>query len=233
LRSNHLIERHASSPPAFRAEEGNCCGPASGFEGRPGGSNVLSRFLPVLLMVGMTIGCEESLPPRIQPEQFLAATLGVRDTVVTIDGGVATSGSGAFFLGLTNLYEDVLDGPARVVGRVEVWFRDNPSQRTTVVAGVLDVLNSGIIVGNTATLRVDSTMRMFKQWSHKTDSNIPFWEFVRMSPMVTPGGVPYCQSEPVHMVARASIQLFEHTAPELTGEIHFVLVYKVFGIQCL
>lgn len=196
-------------------------------------STALSGFLPVLLLVVVISGCEESLPPRIQPEQFLASTISVRDTVVTIDDGVATTGGGAFFLGLTNLYEDVLDGQARVVGRVDVWLRDNPSRRATVVAGVSDILNPGIVVGNTATLRVDSTMKMFKQWSHRTDANVPFWEFVRMSPMLTPGGIPYCQSDPVHMVARASIQLFEHTAPEFTREIHFSLVYKVFGIQCL
>jgi hypothetical protein len=192
----------------------------------------------ILGIISATLAsCDETLPPRNDPENFLAASLGVMGNVVTMyamsSDTVAPQSDGGFTLGLKNLHDEVLQGKAHVEGRIEVWVKDNPLHRAAVIADVRDLITAGVVVGDTATLGVDSTARFIRQWSRRTTERNFFWEYVRLSPKVTSNGVPYCESDSIHFVARATIHLFENTPPQKTPEIQFVLVYKIFGIQCI
>ncbi len=179
----------------------------------------------------MVFSCEETLPPREKPKDFLVATIALNPGPVVIQDGTGAAREGSFVLELKNLFDEVLQDSALVRGTIEIWLKNNPSQRRLIICTEGDVSNNVVRFG-LATLGVDSSARLTKAWNHKTDEGIPFWSFGRLSPRISHGGVPYCESDPLQFVASATVQLFKNVQPERTQQIEFSLTYWVFGIQC-
>jgi hypothetical protein len=193
--------------------------------------NRLTHLLPLVLCL-FSWRCEESLPPREEPRDFLRATIEALPGPVVIQDSVAARTDGGFYIELKNLFDEVLQDSALVQARIEIWLKDNPAQRGLAIADERNLVNGRIVSLGLTTLDVDSAAKFIMQWNHRTNEGIPFWSLVPLHQRFTPLGIPYCESDPMRFVAQASVQVFKHVQAQKTSEIEFSLVYQVFGIQC-
>ena len=191
----------------------------------------LARVFPLVFTL-FSWHCEESLPPREEPRDFLTATISSLPGAVVIRDSIAQQTSGGFYLELKNVFDEVLQDSACVRAEIEVWLRDQPERRGVATCNETNLINGRIIASGITTLDVDSAAKFIKQWSHRTDDGVPFWSFSRLHQRFTPLGIPYCESDSLSFVARGSVQVFKHVQPQRTAEISFSLVYQVFGIEC-
>jgi len=185
----------------------------------------------VFLVCFLVSSCEETLPPREEPRNFLVATIGLNPGPVVIQDSTGSAREGSFVLELKNLFDEVLQDSALVQGTIEIWLKKDPSQRRLITCTEGDLSNNVVRFG-LATLGVDSSAKLTKAWNHKTNEGVPFWSFGSLSPRISHGGVPYCESDSLQFVARATIQLFRNVQPVPTQQIEFSLTYWVFGIVC-
>lgn len=174
------------------------------------------------------VACDESLPPRIEPEQFLIPSLSVENGPVILDGGVVVGPGGSLRAALRNTYNEVLQSEARAEVVFEVRLAQRPEKKATVVFGAGNIVTDRVIIGSLATLGVDSSVVFFGQWSHATDDGEFFHRFVNSETLVDSRGRPYRRSEPVEFLADASIQLFRGVPAERIKNIRFSLVYHVY-----
>lgn len=176
-------------------------------------------------------GCDESLPPREEPQQFLeTSALGVSGTM-SYRAGNLDGGGGSFIINVKNIYSEVLQDTERVRGDIEIWMRDMPEKRAAVQALKRDLTNPGLVFGNLLTLGPDTTATMLKRWEHRLTSGIDsgrfFWEFVD-STLKFVHGEPYYESDPVHFVASARVQAFKHVQAVEVRRLEFTVVYLRF-----
>ncbi len=189
------------------------------------------RSVPTLLSCLMMLvfsTCEESLPPRNPPQDYLQTTLTASSSAVEVRDSTVTGLGGAIVVGVKNIYVEVLQDSEYARVDLDVWMRDIPAQRAHVVATRRELTNSGLISRGLLTLRPNETATFLKQWSHRTIQSRWFWEFVRLTPKVTPGGERYLESDTVFFVAEGKVQLFKATAPERLPRIMFWTFYRIF-----
>ena len=110
----------------------------------------------------MISSCDETLPPREEPRDFLVATIGLNPGPVVIRDTAGGASEGSFVLELKNLFDEVLQDSALVRGTIEVWLKNNPAQRRLIVCTEGD-LSSNVVRFGLATLGVDSTAKLTKE----------------------------------------------------------------------
>jgi len=187
----------------------------------------------ILLIILVPWGCDESLPPRNDPVQVLQTSFRVlyQGTVVMRDS-LPLGLMGAFSSSVKNVYYEVLQDTERVRLDVEVWLKDQPAARATIHATSDDLVNNRLVRGYFLTLGIDTAAVVQKQWTHRTDAGIPFWNYATMFPDETGGGEPYCVTTPLTFAGRATVQAFKNVQPVKVPEFEFTLIYRVFGITC-
>jgi hypothetical protein len=179
-------------------------------------------------------GCDESLPPRNDPVQVLQTSIRVLyPGTVVIRDSLPLGLMGAFSSSVKNVYNEVLQDTERVRTDVEVWLKDLPAARATIHASSENLVNSRLVRGYFLTLGIDTAAVVQKQWTHRTDAGIPFWNYADMWPQMTMSGEFYCESAPLRFVGRATVQAFKNAQPVKLPEFEFVLVYRIFGITCI
>ncbi len=186
------------------------------------------RLLVFSLFLFNFLSCDESLPSRIEPEKFLRATYDVSSGVVEIRDSQAVGLGGAFVISVRNINVEVLQDSEFARAEIEIWLRDIPAQKGIIISTKRELTNPSLIVGGLITLRPNVTATFLKQWEHKTLAGKRFWEFVRLTPKVTPTGEPYLESAPVNFAASGTVQLFKGKAFERLTQIEFSLVYRIF-----
>jgi hypothetical protein len=191
-----------------------------------------ARLLPAavaLLFVAFMGGCDESLPPRIPPPTVLRQSLNVLlPTSIGVHDSLPAGLGGAFEARVLNLYDDVLQDTARVRLTLEIFFDDDPTQRAHVQADEADVTTWRLLQRGVLTMGVDTAVVIQKQWSHRTDAGVPFWSLVTLTPMVTLGGTPYLQSDPVRLTIQGTVQVFKVIQPLVIPPQKVELLYKIF-----
>jgi len=182
----------------------------------------------------VSFSCDESLPPQETPPVPLRATLEVLafGPYVTIRNGAPTGTAGAFQVSVTNVYDEVLQDSATVEAALEVWLRDRPEIRTAVRADVSNLTTSRVVLGGITTLEPDSTAIFLRQWSHRTQDSIPYWDYVTTHPMMTVGGIPFCLSDTLHFMVRGSVRLFKFEPSLIFPEQEFSVIYQIFDLPC-
>jgi hypothetical protein len=187
-----------------------------------------SSILAALFLALPFAGCDESLPPRNQPLNFLEASLAPPHPVVEIENGQPIKDAGSFIATLKNSYDDVLQKKADIRATVEVWMEDNEFRRRTFRLPP-GSLSSPAPQGETLTLLPGQSARFVALWDQRTDRGEPFWSFVGLTTKVSPDGDVYQDSDPVRLVAQVSIQLFENVQPRVSPPIHFTVIFRIFG----
>jgi hypothetical protein len=182
----------------------------------------------VLFVAFFLSTCDESLPPRVEPQRFLRAEYAFATGVVEIRDSVAVGLGGAFTVSVRNLYAEVLQDSEAARVELDISLRDLPEQRGKAVATRRDLTDQSIVSRGLLTLLPNVDAIFLKQWEHRTSTGRRFWEFVRLTQKVTPRGEPYLESDPVNLVASGKVQLFKAKAPERLPQIHVALVYRIF-----
>lgn len=194
----------------------------------------------ILLVAGgvfpalLGFSCDESLPPREEPPSVLASALTIVNAgnPIVIRNGFPAGTMGAVQIRVTNVYDDVLQDLSILEGRVEIWAKVNPEIRAVILLTESDLVTYNLLNGGTLTIGVDTTLIMLRQWSHRTVSDVPIWEYFPLFPGVSPGGEPYCISNPVTFVVRCSLRIFKSYGQIQFPDQEVTLTYQVFGIQC-
>ncbi|MEK9136604.1 MAG: hypothetical protein AAB393_05730, partial [Bacteroidota bacterium] len=150
----------------------------------------MPQFLFVLVACTQ-LGCDETLPPRDEPQQFLETRVHAIEGVAVFRNDVLESLNGTFFITVKNIYSEVLQAEEYIRGDVEVWLRDLPAQRAVVRATKRDLTNQSMVFGDLLTIGPDSTASFIKRWDHRTSEGRPFWEFVNLTLKYTSRGEPY------------------------------------------
>jgi hypothetical protein len=189
----------------------------------------------ILIMLGMA-SCDESLPPRDEPEDYLDTRMNVLGGRVAFQIGETSPSmeNGAFFITMKNLYSEVLQESAFVLVETEVYLKDRPNEKAIVRADERHLMNKTTIIrGRLATLAPDSVATWQRQWEHKTEYGKPFWDFSPLTIGYTKSGKKYYDSEELHFVARSKARLFKQAPMEQTLGIEFALAYRIYVIDTI
>jgi hypothetical protein len=191
-----------------------------------------TRILVGLTVTSVLASCDEALPPRDEPQQFLVTTAVVVDGSVSYRNGFLDGLGGTLLLSVRNAYSEVLEQKERLRGDVEIWMRDLPEKRASVHTDGRDLTDPSIMHNNLATLLPGMSAVMLRQWEHRVsggpDSGRFFWEFVDSTMKFTQNGEPYWESDTVHFLAEARIQVFENVQAVRVRQIAFGVVYRRF-----
>lgn len=195
------------------------------------------RILPFASGVAAALAglsCDESLPPRESLPTVLASRMSIVSPgeSVVIRGGAPTGTRGAIELRVTNVYDEVLQDSFVLEGRAEIWLKNNPEVRAEIPLTIDHVVTTGLFRGRLLTIGTDTTMIMRRQWSHRTDDGVPFWDYLTLVPKTTMGGEPFCQSDTATFMARCSLRIFKSYGQVQFPDLEFRQVYQVFGIEC-
>ncbi len=186
------------------------------------------RRTPILLVaILLACGCEEEFPPYTEPENVLRAELVMQspDTVLLYRDGV----TGNYYLStpmtfrviVTNTYQDLLQGEARV-GEQIVAQSFATVQRTMVVPLTLGSLLRPPVFQNTVALAPQSDAEFSLLWLPiGTDGR---WVF-EGNPFVNLGGDQLYG--PISFLASADAQIFSRVQPVRTPQIAFTKYFRV------
>jgi hypothetical protein len=189
------------------------------------------RTLFVLCAALAGWGCDESLPPREDPEVVLVPTMSLSGSVVTVNGGRVASG-GNILLSIRNVYDDVLSEKALVRGSVVLFLKERPDSVRILTYGYNDLVTQGLLIGTTFTLPVQKTAEFVQPWDQRTSGGSLFWELgVRFNRRTTSKGEVYYESDPLHLVVEASMQIFERVQASRFARREFTITYELWNMS--
>lgn len=201
-------------------------------------TNRFSTVSLVLALALFSIHCDESLPARQEPQNFLDAWLGIKSGPVSVNidstrlpyPETIADDNGSFILSIMNSFDETLQGAAHVEGKIDIWLEADPTKRTQIEATIANVILPRLLLpGADLTLDPFDSVQVVKQWDHHTSAGPPFWKFVRLHNAYDPVTQrQYIESAPVPLVAQGSFQVFENVPPVKTKETRFQIVYRLF-----
>jgi hypothetical protein len=178
-------------------------------------------------MLFFLAGCDEEFPPYSEPEKVLQSDLlFVSDDTVSVHRSSTTgdyyfSSTMVLKVEVTNLHDDLLQGPARIDGRITLQsFSQIP--RTLVVPLTRGDLRTPPVYQGTIAIPPGSKAEFSILWlPYATDGAVVF------------EGLPFTQVGsarfygPIAFIGSAEVQLFERLQPVRSGSLEFSLVFKV------
>jgi len=191
------------------------------------------------ILIAFSLGCEESLPPRIEPEQALSAQVQASSYQRVIGG----FGLGNVFstlenahanIRIHNLYDEVLEDSARISGTLRVWLEEHPETGFTVrltpqmIWGPVQIHNGMITLEPHGSPGGRDSLSFKVFLPHKTDDGVFLFYLVGRSWYQELNGSWYFLSDSIKLVADASIQVFEKVQAIKTKQTRFSLAYKVY-----
>lgn len=149
----------------------------------------------------LLLACEESLPPRVEPENPLVLT-----KMVANQGIYQAGPHMVFVIEISNLYEETFQEEVNVHGKVTVWWERKPEIRTE-----LEVTNSHFVpptrlTGSVLTLDPGERCALKVYWYLQLDDGSSLLDLLDYSGAVPAGGL--IQSKPERFVVEAEIKLF-------------------------
>ncbi len=184
----------------------------------------------VLLLCGaLTLwSCDESLPPRVDPEVVLVPSMALSGNIIRVEEGTVTSG-GNLVLSMRNVYDEVLSENSLLRANVILRLREYPDSVRTLVYGYSDLLTQGVLVGKTLTLAVQGTAEFVQPWDHRTPAGTAWWELgMHYHTLYTDKGERYYQSDSLHLIVNASLQIFERVQAAKLPPHEFVIIYQLW-----
>ncbi len=182
-----------------------------------------------LLLSFLLAGCEENLPPRKDPAEYLQASFTTQTRLIALDEYNIRQPRMVLRLSIRNLYDEVLQDTARVRGDVRLYLLKRPDIIKTFVWGEGDVQTPGVVKGWIATLRPNSEVMLASAWDQMSDRDSIFWKFGRYTKKFDNQGNPYLESDSLYFVAEGRIQLFKYGPAIKAPRMVFGIIYKLLG----
>lgn len=150
----------------------------------------------------LLIACEESLPPRVEPDNPLVLT-----KIIANQGIYQAGPHMVFVLEISNLYEETFQEKVTVNGKITVWWKKRPEIRK-----VLDISNNHFVpptrlTGSVLTLDPGERCALKIYWYLQLDDGSSLLDLLDYSGAVPAGGL--IQSKPESFAVEAEIKLFD------------------------
>ncbi|HOT98358.1 MAG TPA: hypothetical protein PLN61_00365 [bacterium] len=162
-------------------------------------SRKLMWLLPLLVLA-----CDESLPPRQEPQNTLAIT-----QVIYTQGMYASGPFMEFVFIITNLYEETFQGEVAVNGHATVWWKNRPQIRTTLAINNQHFTPPSRLQGNTLTIDPGGRCALKIYWYLTLEDGRSLLDLLDYSDSVPVEGL--IKSRPETFVMEATIKLFDQT----------------------
>jgi hypothetical protein len=188
---------------------------------------MIARAAGLLACTAVLVSCDESLPPRDDPQNFLSAAFQAPTRVVVIDSGRVQSGLN-LLVTLRNNYTEVFQDVADIRGPVVVFMTARPDARQTLPITSPHLVTSWMLRGGLFTIGVDSAALFGVPWSQVMDGGTEFWRTVPLHLRFSSGGAPYWESDSVRFTAQGSVKVFEKVPGISWPTIQFVIIYQIF-----
>jgi len=127
----------------------------------------------ILLRIAITVGflilsCREALPPYQTPQNVLAGELAGLYVLSASDNSLKV------FLTVRNEFDETLEGPAKLTGKIEIVLLRDPRIRKTAVLGPSNVLQAKGYNRQTGVLSLDpqDSIRLGYSWNLVDDNGI-------------------------------------------------------------
>lgn len=200
------------------------------------GCNSLSELLGqhralkgVLLLALFGFGCQESLPPRLEPQGVLRADVSLLTTTIqfsSADSSVFGS-SGELIMQVENVYTDVLQDTALVQATVTMYLKDQPGQVSTLTADDNDIVNYfQVLEGRILTLGVDTSVVMAKVSQYRTGAGVPLWNSLAFT-LHQVGKAVWRESPPQVLVVDALLQAYQRL-PAIHVRKEFIVIFQIW-----
>lgn len=203
-------------------------------------SRVVSICGGVLLAI-ITAGpiCNESLPPYSTPQDYLKGSIQGGYVITDSDNSVK------IYLDVTNRYDETLEGPAVLLGEMEISLLRNQAFRKSFAITPGNLLTTGNYNTTTGEIRIDpgQTIRFGVSWDlidengvDLRDSVFQYWIDPECPNGGPPSGTgPRCIAEEERFVIRGAVDVFRQTGHVVAGPEPFILCHVdkfVFGSIC-
>lgn len=172
-------------------------------------------------------GCDESLPPRTDPVNFLQASFTPPFEHIEYKDSMVQPPSGRLSASIKNLYDEVLQKEVDIQVTVTIWMADAPENRSTLRMTSRN-LSYPSLEGNQLTLVPRDSARFTGIWDGRMDSGKFYWQITPRNWKEFPGGERFQDSDPVEFVAQASVQIFNNVQPRISPPVHFTCIFRLF-----
>jgi hypothetical protein len=179
-----------------------------------------------ILATGLALGnfaCDESLPPRNNPDVVLIPSMRVTAGVVSVDILGNTSG-GNVVLRAVNVYNEALSEKQNIRGIVALRLK---GLTQTMLYTSSDLQNTKVLSGNTLTVLPKDSVVLFRLWDHITDMDVPFWSVLSFTEKTTTNGRVYYESDTAWIQITATLQLFERVPAMPVPAMVIPIVYRM------
>ena len=194
---------------------------------------LLVRVLPALAVAGLWTGCEESLPPRVEPPEVLHPEVRMAGSTISLIGydqdTLFTGGN--VRLSVTNVHDEVLSEDALIRATATLYLKMKPDSVRTLRLGLDDLVAPPGFFGPVLTLGVQERVELLGVWDQRTDNGTPFWTFPWYHEAFDSKGRTYYQSDTVAMVVSTSMQVFERVQPVEIARREMPVVYEIYFLD--
>jgi len=193
---------------------------------------LLATVLPAVVFAVLWAGCDESLPPRVDPPEVLrpdVQMVGNTISLIGYDHDTLFTG-GNVRLSMTNVHDEVLSEDARIRATVTLHLKVKPDSVRTLHLGLDDLVAPPGFFGPVLTIGVQERVELLAVWDQRTDNGTPFWTFPQYHEAFDSKGRPYYQSDTIPMVVTTSMQVFERVQPLEIVQRELPVVYELYFI---
>jgi hypothetical protein len=181
-----------------------------------------------LLSLGIS-GCDESLPPRNDPQAILVANFSTQTRLITLDEFNIRKPRMVLRISLRSNHDEVLQDTANVRGDVVMYLRDYPKIKKTFEWREADIQTPGIVRGRLATLQPRVEFMLSSEWDQMSDMDAVFWKFGHYTKKFTTSGQVYLESDSLFFVAEGRVQLFKYGPAIKAPKLVFGIIYQLMG----
>jgi hypothetical protein len=187
-------------------------------------------FVFTVVIIVLTYGCDEVLPPYAIPENVLVCSFENKnlDTVILNyfeSNSTYSAGSSTFKINVVNTYDNLLQGDAEIGDRITIQSF-GPSPSVMVVPITLGSLRSPPVFRGTIAMRPNDTAHFEIKWLPIDNKGKPAYI-----------GLNYSQVDsakvygPVEFIAIADVRLFERVQAISSENYRFKLYFKEYTIK--
>jgi hypothetical protein len=192
-------------------------------------------FAPALLAAVLVLacaGCEESLPPRVDPVEVLRPDVQIIGNTISLRrfGSGTNLTGGDFRLSTTNLHDEVLSGEALIRGTVALYLKQKPDSVRILDLGPDNLVRPSMLVGSVLTIGVNERVELLAVWNQRTDGGTPFWMFPLYHEAYDSKGRVFYQSDTVYMSVTTSMQVFEKVQALKIIQREIPVVYELYDM---
>lgn len=184
---------------------------------------LLLATLALVVMIS-SHSCNESLPPYQEPQQLFNATIDGKYWLSDIEHSLTV------YFRITNAFDETLEGPALLTGRIQISSARDTSIHKTFSLGTANLFSGYTLIGKT--LRIDSkqTMVLKATWDFPGDRVVDDNGRNLAGDSTTASFFTYvadktCQwrrlARPEDLLLQGTVRLFDRTAPLEAGPIVF------------